>query len=66
MSVTATEKCVMRLLRLDGGRGRPEPARDAAALRCPRCGGELIVRLLGGRRGVPCRCPVRRGVALRA
>jgi len=66
MSVTATERCVMRVLRLEDGRSRPGPARDPAALRCPRCGGELIVRLLGGRRGVPCRCPVRRGVALRA
>jgi hypothetical protein len=66
MSVTATERCVLRVLRPEGGRTRPEGTRDPAALRCPRCGGELIVRLLAGRRRTPCRCPVRRGVALRA
>ena len=57
----------MRVFRLHVEASRREEGpRRLLALRCPRCGGELIVRLGRIPHGSPCRCPVRRNLALGA
>jgi hypothetical protein len=65
----------MRLLRSVGLEVRVsvrrEPRRRCAAdvlsaVRCPRCGGDLVARVARGRPAFWCRCPVRRGLAIGA